>query len=309
MSADAAGDAAGADTWRVQLRCNRIEAELLPYADDLFADMAVPPTLLTDEPNPAKPDDWLLYAYFPVVPTAEQVARLYAVVPSAPPGSAVIEFLPAQDWVTISQAGLEPVVAGRFHVHTAAHAATRRPGQIGLCIEASLAFGTGQHMTTHGCLTMIDRLAHRARFANILDLGTGTGVLAIAAAKRWRCARVIASDIDPVSADISRANVGRNRERLGRTAGRIEIVAAKGMHHRRLAARAPYDLIIANILAAPLVGLAGPISAALAPGGTLLLAGLLDSQQQAVEAAYRARGLRVVARLPVGEWPTLMLRN
>jgi ribosomal protein L11 methyltransferase len=306
MSGD--GDVASS-AWRVRLRCNRIEAELLPYADDLFADMAVPPTLLTDEPDPAQPDAWLLDAYFAAPPTPEQVARLETVVASAAPGSAIVDHLPAQDWVTMSQAGLEPVIAGRFHVHTGAHAAARRPGQIGLRIEAGLAFGTGQHMTTHGCLHAIDALAKRTRFANILDLGTGTGVLALAAAKRWRRAHIIASDIDPVSAAITRTNVRVNRERAGRTAGRIEVVAAKGLHHPRLAARARYDLIIANILAAPLVGMAAPISAALAPGGTLLLAGLLDIQRQWVEAAYRAHGLRVIARVPMGEWPTLMLRK
>jgi ribosomal protein L11 methyltransferase len=297
------------DSWRVRLRCNRIEAELLPYADDLFTDMAVPPTLLTDEPDPARPDEWLLDAYFAEKPTSEQVARLVAVVPSTIAANVEIEYLPAQDWVTMSQAGLKPVRAGRFHVHTAATAPTRRPGQIGLQIEAGLAFGTGQHMTTYGCLRMIDALAKSTCFTNILDLGTGTGVLALAAAKRWRRAKVIGSDIDPVSAIVSSANVRLNRERLGRVAGRIEIVAAKGLKSHRLAARAPYDLVIANILAAPLVGMAGPVSAELAPGGTLLLAGLLDSQVQWVEAAYRARGLRVVARLPVGEWPTLMLRK
>lgn len=299
---------ADAEAWRVTLACNRIEAELLAYAEDLFADMPVQPTLLTDEPDPDKPDEWLLHAYFASEPTAEQVARLENAVASAAPGSATIEYLPPQDWLTLSQAGIEPVVAGRFHVHTGDHAHRRRPGQIGIRIDAGLAFGTGQHATTHGCLKVIDRLAKRARrFDNILDLGTGTAVLALGAAKRFRRARIIGSDIDPVSVDVANANTRLNRERLGRTAGRLEFVTAKGMDAPRLRQRARYDLILANILAAPLVGMAGDVSAALAPGGLLVLAGLLNGQRQRVVAAYRGRGLVPLIQPKVGEWPTLVL--
>ncbi|MGL4542585.1 MAG: 50S ribosomal protein L11 methyltransferase [Polymorphobacter sp.] len=301
---------ADAESWRVTLGCNRIEAELLAYAEELFADMGVPPTILTDEPDPDQPDDWLLHAYFASAPTPAQVARLEAAVASAAPGSATVEYLPPQDWLTLSQAGIEPVVAGRFHVHTGDHAARRRPGQIGIRIDAGLAFGTGQHATTHGCLQVIDRLARQPRqFHDILDLGTGTAVLALAAAKRFRRARIIGSDIDPVSVAVSRRNTQINRERLGRTRGRLEFVAAKGMDAPRLRQRARYDLILANVLAAPLVGMAGAVSAALAPGGMLVLAGLLNCQRQRVVAAYRARGLIVTHRHAVAEWPVLVLRK
>jgi len=299
---------ADAESWRVTLACNRIEAELLAYAEDLFADMAVPPTLLTDEPDPDAPDNWFLHAYFAAEPTAEQVARLESAVASAAAGSAAVEYLPPQDWLTLSQAGLEPVVAGRFHIHTAEHAHRRRPGQIGIRIDAGLAFGTGQHATTSGCLKVIDALAKRARrFDNILDLGTGTAVLALAAAKRNRRARVIGSDIDPVSVAVAASNARRNRERLGRSTGRLEFVTAKGMDAPRLRQRAPYDLILANILAAPLVGMAGDVAGALAPRGVLVLAGLLNSQRQRVVAAYKARGLVPLFQPQVSEWPTLVL--
>lgn len=294
--------------WKVTLPCSRAEAEAIALADDVFADMAEPPTLLTDEPDPARPDDWLLHAYLAAAPDAALLARIAALAPSrrAPPVAAP---LPEEDWVTLSQAGLAPVRAGRFFVHTPEHRAGRRAGDLALEIPAGLAFGTGQHMTTHGCLAALDRLARRRRFADILDLGTGTGVLAFAAGRRWRQARIIASDIDPVSVAVARGNARRNALRPGRGRGRVELVTAIGMRHPRLLARGPYDLILANILAAPLVALAGDIAAALAPGGVVVLAGLLDSQSRRVLRAYAARGLVVQAQHPMGEWPTLVLRS
>ena len=294
--------------WKVTLPCSRAEAEAIAFADDAFADLADPPTLLTDEPDPARPDDWRLHAYLAAEPDAALLARIAALAPSrrAPP---VAEPLADTDWVTLSQAGLAPVRAGRFLVHTPEHRAARRPGDLALEIPAGLAFGTGQHMTTYGCLSALDALAKHRRFATVLDLGTGTGVLAFAAARRWPRARVIASDIDPVSVAVARANARRNALRPGRGRGRVELVTAIGMRHPRLLARAPYDLILANILAAPLVALAGDIAAALAPGGVVVLAGLLDSQVRRVSRAYAARGLVAQAQHPRGEWPTLVLRK
>ncbi|TRW17019.1 50S ribosomal protein L11 methyltransferase [Glacieibacterium frigidum] len=298
---------AEAGVWKVTLACTRAEAEALPFAEDAFADLDQPPTLIADEPDPHAPDDWRLHAYFAEEPEPEWLARLAAMVPSR--GSQpLVERLPDSDWVTLSQAGLTPVSAGRFHVATAAHAHERRAGQIGLVIEAGLAFGTGQHATTHGCLAAIDRLGHANRFTDILDLGTGTGVLAMAAAKRWPRARVTASDIDPVSVAVTRDNVRANALRLGIGEGRIEVFTAVGMADARLVRRGPYDLIAANILAAPLIALAGPVSAVLARGGHLVLAGLLDCQATRVTAAYAARGLRRVATSG-GEWPTLVLKR
>ena len=296
-------------TWRVRLACNRAEAEALPFSEDVFADRETPPTLLVDEPDPDRPDAWLLDAYFAEEPDGDAVERLYALVPSAAPGSADIERLGDEDWVTLSQAGLEPVRAGRFLVHTRAHAGALRPGQIGIQIEAGLAFGTGQHFTTHGCLAALDRLARRRVFHDALDLGTGTGLLALAIAKRWPKARVIASDIDAVATRVARSNIRENGVRLGRRGGEIEVVTAIGMAHPRLQARAPYDLLTANILAGPLIDMADTISAALAPGGTLILAGLLTSQARRVAAAYTNRGCRLIARYDFGEWPTLVLHK
>lgn len=292
--------------WRVRLSATRAEAEAVPFADP-FADAETPPTLLTDEPDPAQPDAWTLDAYFTDAPTPGDLATLQALVPSAAPGSAIVAPLADADWVTLSQSGFAPVRAGRFVVHTAAHAGAVRPGDIGLAIEAGLAFGTGQHFTTRGCLVALDGLARRHAFGRIADLGTGTGVLALAAAARWPTARVVASDIDPVAIAVARANLRANGVRTARAPGAIDLVVAPGAAHRRL--HGPFDLITANILAAPLIAMARPVAAALAPGGVLVLAGVLTTQATRVAAAYTARGCRLVARTDHGEWPTLVLQR
>jgi ribosomal protein L11 methyltransferase len=291
--------------WALTLACNRADAEAMPEIGDIFPDLADPPSLNVEEPDPDKPDEWLLTAYFTEEPAPELVARITALFPSA--ADVALAPLPDADWTTLSQRDLAPVRAGRFLVHTAAHADARRPGDIGLAIEAGLAFGTGQHATTHGCLHALDRLATRRQFHNIADLGTGTGVLALAAAKRWRKARTIATDIDPVSVEVSRANTRDNHVRQGRAAGHLELVTAAGMAHLRLRQGAPFDLIVANILAGPLVDISRDVSRALAPGGVLVLAGLLQSQALRVRAAYRQHGLVPLCQHRRGEWPHLVL--
>ncbi len=296
-----------ATTWRVRLPATRAEAEAIPFAPDAFPDREPSPTLLTDEPDPARPDAWTLDAYFTDPPTADDLARLHALVPSAPPGSAQVEPLADADWVTLSQSGFAPVRAGRFVVHTAAHAAAVRPGDLGIAIEAGLAFGTGQHSTTHGCLAALDALAKSPRFARAADLGTGTGVLAIAIAKRWRRATVVASDIDPVATAVARANLAANGVRRGRGRGAVDLVTAQGADHPQL--RGPFDLVTANILAGPLIAMAASVAATGAPDGVLVLAGLLTSQARRVAAAYTARGFGLAGRIDHGEWPTLVLRR
>jgi ribosomal protein L11 methyltransferase len=205
-----------ADCWTLTLACNRADAEAMPEIGDVFPDLLDPPSLNVEEPDPDQPDAWVMTAYFNEKPDAGMVARIAALFPSA--SDVVLAPLPDADWTTMSQRDLEPVRAGRFLVHTAAHADARRPGDIALAIEAGLAFGTGQHATTLGCLAALDRLAKARRFTHIADLGTGTGVLALAAARRWKEARVIASDIDPVSIAVTRANLRDNKAaRQGRS--------------------------------------------------------------------------------------------
>ena len=205
----------------------------------------------------------------------------------------------------MSQAGLQPIRAGRFTVHTPTYPPDA--ARINFEIDAGLAFGTGQHATTSGCLAALDRLEREgARFANIADIGTGTGLLAFAALASWPQARCIATDIDPVAIDVARDNAAINGVELGHGACELLLAVADGMDSAMLAARAPFDLIIANILAGPLIELAPDVAKALAPGGIVVLAGLLDSQADAVAAAYEDRGVCVSDR-GSGEWPVLVL--
>jgi ribosomal protein L11 methyltransferase len=212
--------------------------------------------------------------------------------------------------VTLSQAGLEPIRAGRFFVHTPAHRDAVPADAIALEIDAGRAFGTGQHETTSGCLVALSRLKNQGTtFADILDLGTGTGLLAFAAMRLWPAARAAASDIDPVSIEVTEENAAINGVKLGRARGQLELAVAEGLEHPRLKARAPYDLIIANILAPPLIAMAPSVSKALAAGGRLILAGLLESQAESVAAAFRRQGLALAGRVDHGEWPTLIMRK
>jgi ribosomal protein L11 methyltransferase len=221
-----------------------------------------------------------------------------------------VERLPDEDWVTLSQQGLEPIRAGRFFVHTPAHRSAVPDGAIALEVDAGRAFGTGHHETTTGCLIALDRLkSSGASFSNILDLGTGTGLLAFAGLKLWPVARVTASDIDPISIDVTRENAAINRIPVGRARGQVELAVAPGMAHPRLGARAPYDLVIANILAGPLIQLAPSVAEALEAGGRLILAGLLEAQAEKVAASYRRHGLMASFSTVRGEWPTLVMRK
>jgi ribosomal protein L11 methyltransferase len=260
--------------------------------------------LVADEPDPGKPDEWLLHAYFERVPTSDDLERIKRLGSGEPR----IEELGEADWVTMSQSGLQPIRAGRFFVHTPT-CRSAPPRTIPFEIDASLAFGTGQHATTSGCLEALDRLEREdARFANIADIGTGTGLLAFAALALWPQSRCIATDIDAVAVDVARDNAAINRVKLGHAPGELLLAVADGMDSPLLAARAPFDLIIANILAGPLIELASDFARALAPGGTVILAGLLDTQADAVVAAYDREGLTLKDR-GSGEWPVIVLET
>lgn len=290
-------------SWRVTLPCNRAQAEALPEADDLFAGSTEPPVLVADEPDPDKPDDWLLHAYFEQEPTGDDLARLCS-LSNGPPK---IEHLGEDDWVTRSQSGLEPIASGRFFVHTPTHRDSIPSGSIAFEIDAGLAFGTGQHATTSGCLAALDQLERAGRrYLNVADIGTGTGLLAFAALKLWPGARAIATDIDPIAVDVARDNALINGMRVGHGPGELLLAVADGMDSPMLAARAPFDLLIANILAGPLTELAPAFVRALAPQATVILSGLLDTQAEAVAGAYTALGLELVER-SAGEWAVLVL--
>ena len=291
-------------SWRVTLACTRAQAEALPDTEGLFANCESPPVLVADEPDPSRPDDWLVHAYFERPPDKSDIAALSQIGHGHPR----VEELGEADWVTMSQSGLQPIRAGRFFVHTPTHRAAP-PGTIAFEIDAGLAFGTGQHATTAGCLEALDRLERNGcNFRNIADIGTGTGLLAFAALALWPQARCIATDIDPVAVDVTRDNAAINGIRLGHGAGELLLAVADGIDSPMLAARAPFDLLIANILAGPLIELAPTFANALAPGGTIILAGLLDTQADAVTRAYNDERL-VLADSGRGEWPVLVVKK
>jgi ribosomal protein L11 methyltransferase len=294
-------------TWKVSLPCTKTEAEGLGEDIAPFATLDPPPVLVTSE---ADGGGWRLDAYFEARPAPSMVSQLVALVPSAADARAKAERVPDEDWVTFSQQGLEPIRAGRFFVHTPAHRDAVPEGAVAFEIDAGLAFGTGRHETTAGCLVALDRLKRGgASFQNMADVGTGTGLLAFAALRLWPAARLVASDVDPVAVEVATQNARLNALRVGRARGQVELVAAPGLDHPRLQARAPYDLILANILAGPLIALAPALAGALVPGGRLILAGLLDHQTERVAAAYRRQGMMLASSLAHGEWPTLVLRK
>lgn len=295
-------------TWKLTLPCTRGEARALSSENIEFGDLDPSPALMASEVEAARPDAWRLDAYFENKPTAAAIALVRTLAPSAGETAHVLERLDDEDWVTLSQDGLEPIREGRFFVYTPRHRADVPERAIALEIDASRAFGTGQHATTAGCLAMLDRSKSAgARFGNICDLGTGTGLLAFGARALWPHARVIASDIDPLAIEIARENAVVNDVPEGRLAGEVELVTAAGLVHRRLRARAPYDLVVANVLAEPLIDLAPAIANAVASGGTLVLAGLLDEQAERVAAAYRHRRFRLTNRITRENWAILKL--
>lgn len=262
---------------------------------------------------------WQVAIHFRDPPDPEAVRALVrAAAGEAAADALVFVSLPDTDWVARSLADLAPVRVGRFFVH-GAHDRARVPANaIGIEIEAAQAFGTGHHGTTAGCLAAIDMLAKRRRRAPIragaprgrptgacgfLDLGTGSGVLAIAAAKSFR-GLVIASDIDPRAVGAARANA-----RLNRAQPLVRVLRATGTNAATIARQGPYAAILANILLAPLLRLAVSIGRLAAPGGWIVLSGLLPAQANAALAAYRAQRLVLQRRIVRDGWVTLLLRR
>lgn len=237
-------------------------------------------------------------AHFEEPPDAVALDLLAAVHGARP---FLVSEVPDVDWVAKVRRDLPPVVAGRFVVH-GAHSSGDLPPGLPLLVEAAMAFGTGHHGTTLGCLLAIDALeAEGLGPARIADVGTGTAVLAMAAALAWPGAeRVVAGDNDPVAVDTARANVEAN----GLT-DRVEVVEAEGLDDAAL--RGPFDLILANILKGPLIDLAPELAAHLAPGGRVILSGLLREQANEVAAAYARLGLGEAGRREIGDWATLTL--
>jgi ribosomal protein L11 methyltransferase len=245
---------------------------------------------------------WEVGAYFLEPPPAVMLDVLAEAFGAKP---FVVSELPEVDWVAKVRRELAPVEAGRFFVF-GSHDADKVPaGRIALQIEATVAFGTGHHGTTLGCLRAFDRLLDQGFApARVADIGAGTAVLALAAAAVLPEALVIASDIDQVAVDVARANVAINR-----LEGRVECLEAAGFAHPRLQAAGPYDLIFANILKGPLVELAPDMARHSVAGGIIILSGLLVVQADAILAAYYAQGFVLEHREDLGEWSALTLRH
>ena len=245
---------------------------------------------------------WEVGAYFEEAPD-EIVLMILAEAWGAKPF--VISELPEIDWVAKVRRELSPVEAGRFFVY-GSHDADKVPaGRIALQIEATVAFGTGHHGTTLGCLRAFDRLFEAGlRPANVADIGCGTAVLAMAAAAVLPEARVIASDIDRVAVDVAEANVAING-----LDGRVECLEAAGFEHEVLRDAAPFDLVFANILKGPLIELAPSMAAHVGAGGIAILSGLLVVQAESIIAAYVEAGFTLLSREDIGEWCTLVLRR
>jgi ribosomal protein L11 methyltransferase len=280
------------------------EADARAVAERLSLDEA-----LAERPidlNETMPGRWEVVVYFdgePLPGERDALARATAGALGRTSPPFAIAGLPDTDWVKRSLAGLQPIRAGRFLVHGRHDRDRVRPNDIAIEIEAGEAFGTGHHGSTLGCLLAIDRVGRTRAVRNALDLGTGSGILAIAIARALR-APVLASDIDSTATRIAAANARLNR------AGRlITTVTAAGLGRRSFRVHGLFDLIVANILAGPLVRLAPSIRRHLAPSGTVILSGLLPEQKARVVAAYRGQSLRLVRDIRQADWLTLIFER
>ena len=247
---------------------------------------------------------WDITVHFAEPPDRDSIRELVRIAAGDEvAGNIAFDAVEAKDWVKATLEQLVPVRAGRFIVHGHHDRARVPPNKLGIEIEAALAFGTGHHGTTRGCLLLLDSVLKAHRPARVLDIGTGTGVLAIAAARALRRG-VLASDIDPLSVRIARENA-----RLNGAGNRVQTIQAAGFSAPQFARHGPFDLVLANILANPLRQMATPMAKHLAPSAQVILSGLLPHQAQSVIAAYRARGLVLTRHLQIEGWSSLLMRT
>jgi ribosomal protein L11 methyltransferase len=281
-------------------RAHQIAAAL----EDLFEPLPQALTLFEHRPDGAADMVWRIEAYYDDMPAIAALERQIEACAGGPLPVIVLDDVPDLNWVQISQAALPPVYAGRFIVH-GSHDCGRIPhGPNSIIIDAGEAFGTAHHATTFGCLTALDQLTRLQQFGRVLDLGCGSGVLAIAVARANPRAKLIATDMDHQSVLVARENM-----RVNGLAARIPVVQAAGLASPKLRGIEKFDLIIANILAGPLIDLSGDVSRALKTGATLVLSGILNPQAASVIAAYRAQGCHLVSHTRITGWSTLVLKR
>jgi ribosomal protein L11 methyltransferase len=247
---------------------------------------------------------WDITLHFAEAPDQTSVCELIALAAGDAVASAIsFDLVEARDWVKATLDQLVPVRAGRFIVHGAHDREKVAANQLGIEIEAALAFGTGHHGTTRGCLLLLDAMLRAHRPRRVLDLGTGTGVLAIAAAKARRIT-VLASDIDPLAAQVADGNA-----KLNGVGAQVRSIRATGFSAPDFAARGPFDLVLANILANPLRQMAAPMARHLSPSALIILSGLLPDQVRGVIAAYRSQGVVLKRHIQIEGWSSLLMRK
>ncbi len=279
------------------------DRDLAHHAASALQDFSEPaPDALTIFEN--GPGSWRLEAFFNEWDEGRDIASEIAALVIKPLPPFVVESVPDLNWVAISQAALPPVEAGRFVVHGSHDCSRVARGPTTILIDAGEAFGTAHHATTLGCLLAIDRLTRAQTFDNVLDLGCGSGVLAIAVAKTLPAAHIIATDMDAQSVKVAAENM-----RLNGVGQRIATAVAAGVDHMWLRQSPPFDLLIANILAGPLIRLAPSLAGKVARGGTLVLSGILIPQAPQVIAAYCACGFHIERHDRIVGWSTLTLRR
>jgi ribosomal protein L11 methyltransferase len=275
------------------LAAGRAAADLI---DELAAPEPLAVTLFED-----KPPSFVVEAYYGIEPGLDAIAQALAGL-ARKLGAPSLVAVPEENWVALSQAALPPIRAGRLVVHAGHDRSRFAMRRHAVEIEAGEAFGTGHNATTALCLEAVDRLGRWRQFRRVLDLGCGTGVLAIAAARTFPGARVLAVDNDPVATAVARANA-----RLNRVAGSVRVLDAMGFDHALVRRAQPFDLVLANLLPNPLLALAPRMRRAIAPGGIAVLSGLLDHQAREVRATYAAAGFHLVHQRSRAGWTALML--
>ena len=285
--------------WRIQLA-------VPAAAEALFRAALEPFAASVSASGDSLDGDWTVEAYTVAAPDPARLAAAVALAAAAAGVEAPdIACTPIGEtnWLSANLVSFQPVRAGRFFVHPSHYAAPIPSGTIPIHVDAATAFGSGEHGSTRGCLLALDGLARVVRPARCLDLGCGSGILAIAMARLWH-GRVVACDIDPEAVRVCRENV-----RCNGVAGQVRTVCSNGLGDRRLLAAPSYDLIVANILARPLMTMARDVTARLAPGGSVVLSGLLTGQEAQVLGAYRRCGLALVRRITLEGWRTLVLHR